>query len=79
VLSGLLLEHFGWESVFLVTVPLALVGLLLAVWLVPDHVGRNADAVEDISGVLSSVLVGALALLEYADLMALVCHLYVIG
>jgi hypothetical protein len=35
---------------------------------------RSAVAVEDISGVLSSVLVGALALLEYADLMALVCR-----
>jgi DHA2 family multidrug resistance protein-like MFS transporter len=76
--SGLLLEHFGWGSVFLVTVPLAVLGLVLAVRLVPSHV-EGADAADDIGGDLPVVLLSALALLVYADLMALVCHVYVIG
>ncbi|MFI5260002.1 MAG: MFS transporter [Candidatus Limnocylindrales bacterium] len=76
--SGLLLEHFGWSSVFLVTVPLAVLGLVLAVRLVPSHV-EGADAADDIGGGLPVVLLSALALLVYADLMALVCHVHVIG
>src|SRR5206468_2838416 len=36
--AGILLEHFWWGSVFLLTVPLALIALAMAVLLVPAHV-----------------------------------------
>jgi MFS family permease len=77
--SRLLLQHFAWGSVFLVAVPLALAALALTDRLVPNHVDEAADAGDDVGGRLSVVLVATLALLAYADLMALVCHVYVIG
>lgn len=36
ILGGVLLAHFWWGSVFLVNVPIAIVGLVGAVWLVPN-------------------------------------------
>ncbi len=79
VASWLLLQHFVWGSVFLAVVPLAVVSLMLTHRLVPNDVGEAADAVDNSGGVLSVILVGALGLLAYVDLMALICHVYVIG
>jgi EmrB/QacA subfamily drug resistance transporter len=62
LLSGALLEHFAWGSVFLITLPLALVALLLAVRLVPAHVNETTDPVDNLGGILSVVLVAALVL-----------------
>jgi len=62
VFSGLLLEHFWWGSVFLITLPLAVVALALAVRLVPAHVNEATDAVDNLGGILSVLLVGALIL-----------------
>jgi EmrB/QacA subfamily drug resistance transporter len=36
ILGGVLLAHFWWGSVFLVNVPIALAGLVAAIWLVPN-------------------------------------------
>jgi DHA2 family multidrug resistance protein-like MFS transporter len=59
LLSGLLLQHFWWGSVFLVTLPLAAVALVL-VWLyVPAHVNEGTEQVDNLGGLLSVVLVGA--------------------
>ena len=44
--SGILLEHFWWGSVFLLTLPLAGIGLLLALILVPSHVNESTEPVE---------------------------------
>jgi MFS transporter, DHA2 family, multidrug resistance protein len=60
--SGVLLEHYWWGSVFLLTLPLAAIALLMAVFLVPGHVNETTDAVDHAGGVLSIVLVGALIL-----------------
>ena len=62
LLSGLLLEHFWWGSVFLITLPLALVALVLAWLLVPAHVNETSDPVDNLGGILSVVLVAALIL-----------------
>src|SRR6187455_2887466 len=43
LLSGLLLEHFWWGSVFLLTLPLAVVALFLAFRNVPAHVNEGTD------------------------------------
>jgi hypothetical protein len=61
-LSGLLLEHFWWGSVFLLTLPLAVIALVMAIFLVPAHVNETTDPVDHPGGVLSIVLVGALIL-----------------
>jgi MFS transporter, DHA2 family, multidrug resistance protein len=60
--SGILLEHFWWGSVFLLTLPLALIALVLAVVLVPSHVNETTEPVDHVGGVLSIALVGALIL-----------------
>ena len=62
LLSGLLLEHFYWGSVFLLTVPLALVAVALAWKVVPAHVNEGTEPVDNLGGILSVVLVGSLIL-----------------
>jgi DHA2 family multidrug resistance protein-like MFS transporter len=62
MLSGLLLEHFWWGSVFLLTLPLAVVAILMAWFLVPAHVNEGTEPVDNLGGILSLVLVGALIL-----------------
>jgi MFS transporter, DHA2 family, multidrug resistance protein len=62
VLSGALLEHYWWGSVFLITLPLAAVALVMAVVFVPSHVNEATDPVDNLGGVLSVVLVAALVL-----------------
>jgi MFS transporter, DHA2 family, multidrug resistance protein len=62
LISGGLLEQFEWGSVFLVTIPLALVALLMAWRFVPAHVNETADPVDNLGGLLSVLLVAALVL-----------------
>ncbi|MGZ8579250.1 MAG: MFS transporter, partial [Actinomycetota bacterium] len=62
LISGLLLESFWWGSVFLITLPLAVVALLLAIRFVPAHVNEASDPVDNLGGILSVVLVAALVL-----------------
>ncbi len=62
LLSGWLMEHFSWKSVFLVTLPLAVLALLMAVAMVPAHINETTDAVDNLGGILSVVLVAALVL-----------------
>jgi MFS family permease len=60
--SGALLEHFWWGSVFLMTLPLAVVAFLAAWIYVPSHVNEATEPVDNLGGILSVVLVGALIL-----------------
>jgi DHA2 family multidrug resistance protein-like MFS transporter len=62
LVSGALLEEFDWGSVFLITLPLAVVALVMAVLFVPSHVNETTDPVDNLGGILSVVLVGALIL-----------------
>src|SRR5215831_2493016 len=62
MLSGLCLEHFWWGSVFLITLPLAVVALVMAPRLVPAHVNEGTEPVDNLGGVLSVLMVGALIL-----------------
>ncbi|HEX6457474.1 MAG TPA: MFS transporter [Thermoleophilaceae bacterium] len=60
--SGLLLEHHSWGSVFLLTLPLAVVAIYMAIRYVPAHVNEGTEPVDNAGGILSLVLVGALIL-----------------
>jgi DHA2 family multidrug resistance protein-like MFS transporter len=62
LVSGALLQHYWWGSVFLVTLPLAGVALFLAVRFVPSHVNEGTDPVDNLGGILSVALVAALVL-----------------
>jgi MFS transporter, DHA2 family, multidrug resistance protein len=60
--AGALLEHFDWGSVFLLTLPLALVAIPLAWKMIPAHVNEATERVDNLGGILSVVLIGALIL-----------------
>lgn len=62
VVAGFLLEHYSWRSVFVVTLPLAAVALFMAWKYVPAHVHETTEPVDNLGGILSMVLVGALIL-----------------
>ena len=62
LLSGLVLEHFYWGSVFLITLPLAVVAIYMAWRYVPAHVNEASEPVDNLGGILSLVLVAALIL-----------------
>jgi MFS transporter, DHA2 family, multidrug resistance protein len=62
LVAGALLEHFWWGSVFLVTLPLVGVALAMAIVFVPSHVNETTGSVDNLGGILSVVLVGALVL-----------------
>jgi len=60
LISGALLEHFSWGSVFLVTLPLVAIALPMAIFFVPSHVNEGTEPVDNLGGMLSAVLVGGL-------------------
>ncbi len=62
LLSGALLEQFDWGSVFLVTLPLAVLALLMAWRYVPAHINEATEPVDNLGGILSMLLVAALVL-----------------
>jgi EmrB/QacA subfamily drug resistance transporter len=60
--AGVMLEHFWWGSVFLITLPLAVIALAMALKLVPSHVNETTESVDHLGGGISVVAVGALIL-----------------
>jgi MFS family permease len=62
VVAGFLLEHYSWRSVFVVTLPLAVVALVMAWKFVPAHVHETTEPVDNLGGLLSMILVGSLIL-----------------
>ena len=62
LIAGLLLEHFWWGSVFLVTLPLIVIAVPMVWVVIPAHVHETTDSVDNLGGLLSAVLVGAVIL-----------------
>lgn len=62
LIAGALLEVFWWGSVFLVSVPLAVAGLVMALVFIPSHVNESSDPVDNLGGVLSVMFVATLVL-----------------
>lgn len=60
LVGGLLLSHFWWGSVFLVNVPIALVGLAATAWFVPDSKNSYAKSPDPVGVVLSTAGMGLL-------------------
>lgn len=60
--AGTLLQFFWWGSVFLITLPLAVVALAMALRLVPARVNETPDPVDHLGGAASVLLVAALVL-----------------
>jgi DHA2 family multidrug resistance protein-like MFS transporter len=62
LVAGWLLGHFWWGSVFLVTLPLAVIALVMAIRFIPAHVNEATDPVDNLGGILSIVMVAGLVL-----------------
>jgi DHA2 family multidrug resistance protein-like MFS transporter len=60
--AGLSLEHFWWGSAFLLTLPLAVVALVMALRLVPAHVHEGTEPVDHLGGALSVLAVAGVVL-----------------
>jgi EmrB/QacA subfamily drug resistance transporter len=60
VIGGWLLAHYWWGSVFLVNVPIALGGLLAAIWLVPNSKNPASRPPDLVGGGLSILGLGLL-------------------
>jgi EmrB/QacA subfamily drug resistance transporter len=60
IAGGILLKYFWWGSVFLVNVPIALVGAALIVWLVPDSRDPAPQRIDPAGVLLSMVALTAL-------------------
>lgn len=52
VVGGALLEHFHWGAVFLINVPIVLIALPFAVWLLPGRRGGGEERPWDLPGLL---------------------------
>ncbi len=59
--GGFLLEHFYWGSVFLVNIPIVVVGLLAGIFLIPTSKDPSAPRLDPIGALLS--IVGLVSLL----------------
>ncbi len=62
LISGFLLQYFAWGSVFLITLPLAVLALFMANKHVPAHVNEATEPVDNLGGIVSAVMIGALIL-----------------
>ncbi|MFD3524691.1 DHA2 family efflux MFS transporter permease subunit [Streptomyces sp. NPDC058653] len=67
ITGGVLLEHFWWGSIFLINVPVVIVGLIAMWLLVPDSKDPNPGRVDPV-GVLLSIV--GLVLLVYGIIRA---------
>jgi EmrB/QacA subfamily drug resistance transporter len=55
LLGGLLVENYGWGSVFLINVPLCSLAFVMAVLFVPDSSARNESPLDPLGAVLSII------------------------
>ena len=62
LLAGILLQHFSWGSPFLLTLPFAVLALLMAIRFIPAHINEGTEPVDHPGGVLTIFLVGAFIL-----------------
>jgi DHA2 family multidrug resistance protein-like MFS transporter len=60
--SGALLEVAWWGSVFLITLPLAVLALVLAAVFLPSHVNESSESVDNLGGILSVFFVALVVL-----------------
>jgi EmrB/QacA subfamily drug resistance transporter len=60
--GGILVDHFGWHSVFLVNVPFCMIGIVGALLYVPKGQREKSAPLDPIGALLSILAVGALLL-----------------
>jgi EmrB/QacA subfamily drug resistance transporter len=60
IIGGVLLEHFWWGSVFIVNVPIVIIGLVLGFFLIPESKDSTHTALDPFGALLSIAALGAL-------------------
>jgi EmrB/QacA subfamily drug resistance transporter len=60
ITGGILLEHFWWGSVFIVNVPIVIIGLVLGYFLIPESKDPTHAALDPVGALLSIAALGAL-------------------
>lgn len=60
ILGGWLLSHFWWGSVFLVNVPIVILGLAASLWIVPNSSDPRASKPDPIGSLVSMAGLGSL-------------------
>lgn len=60
LLGGLLLHSAGWQTIFLINLPLGLVALALGLWGIPERKHPDHAALDPLGQVLSVISLGAL-------------------
>jgi EmrB/QacA subfamily drug resistance transporter len=60
ITGGFLLEHFWWGSIFIVNVPIVVIGLVLGFLLVPESRDPSHAALDPVGAVLSIVALGSI-------------------
>lgn len=61
VLGGILLEYYWWGSVFLINVPIVMIALAFALWIIPDRAGDKTRPWDVMASVQIMIgLVGAI-------------------
>lgn len=60
ILGGLLLAHFWWGSVFLINVPIAILGFIASIWFVPNSKNPSSLRPDPVGSVLSMLGLGLL-------------------
>ncbi|MGG4605145.1 MFS transporter [Paenalcaligenes sp. Me131] len=61
LLGGVLLEQWGWQSIFLINLPLGACAIVLGAWAIPERRYVDQAAKDPIGQLLSLVILGALA------------------
>jgi DHA2 family multidrug resistance protein-like MFS transporter len=83
LVAGFLLLYFVWGSVFLITLPLAVVALYMAWKHVPAHVNEATEPVDNLGGLLSGIMIGAfivgLNFITVPNLQTLAVGLFVVA
>ncbi len=60
ILGGYLVTHYWWGSVFLVNVPVVVIGVIAAIWWIPNSREPNGSRADPIGAVLSLAGLGTL-------------------
>jgi EmrB/QacA subfamily drug resistance transporter len=60
ITGGFLLEHFWWGSIFIVNVPVVIIGLVLGYFFIPESKDPTHAQLDPVGAVLSIVSLGAL-------------------
>ena len=60
IVGGLLIEHFEWNSIFLINIPIALVALVAGIFLIPNSRDPNPKRPDFLGTVLSALALSGL-------------------